>query len=61
MPSAPGKTTWQLRTSVFKGEVGFGAGFAHRLDTNVPLALYGGYGNGGGREHTAYIGIGGEF
>ena len=35
-------------------------GFAHRLNTSVPLAIVGGYGNGGGREHTAYVGLGGE-
>ena len=27
----------------------------------LPLAFIGGYGNGGGREHTAYLGLGGEF
>ncbi len=61
MPSAPGKTTWQMRGSVFQGEGGFGFGFAHRLNTAVPLSVVGGYGNGGGVEHTAYLGLGGEF
>ena len=61
MPSAPGRTTWQLRGSTFHGEYGVGFGFAHRLNTSVPLSLVGGYGNGGGREHTGYVGIGGEF
>ncbi len=60
-PSAPGRTTWQLRGSTFHGEYGVGFGFAHRLNTGIPLSIVGGYGNGGGREHTAYVGIGGEF
>ena len=61
MPSAPGRTTWQIRGSTFHGEYGVGVGFQHRLNTAIPLSIVGGYGNGGGREHTAYIGFGGEF
>ena len=60
MPSAPGRTTWQIRGSTFHGEYGVGVGFQHRLNTAVPLSIVGGYGNGGGREHTAYLGFGGE-
>jgi autotransporter adhesin len=61
MPSAPGKTTWQVRASTFQSEYGLGFGFAHRLNTSMPLSIVGGYGNGGGNEHTAYVGLGGEF
>jgi autotransporter adhesin len=61
MPSAPGKTTWQIRGSTFQSEAGFGFGFAHRLNTSMPLSIVGGYGNGGGTQHTAYVGLGGEF
>jgi trimeric autotransporter adhesin len=61
MPSAPGKTTWQVRGSTFQSEAGFGFGFAHRLRTAIPLSIVGGYGNGGGTQHTAYVGLGGEF
>lgn len=61
MPSAPGKTTWQMRGSTFQNEYGVGFGFAHRLRTAMPLNVVGGYGNGGGVEHTAYVGLGGEF
>ena len=31
------------------------------LNTSMPLSIVGGYGNGGGNEHTAYVGLGGEF
>ena len=61
MPSAPGKTTWQVRGSTFQSQTGFGFGFAHRLNTGIPLSIVGGYGNGGGNQHTAYVGLGGEF
>jgi trimeric autotransporter adhesin len=61
MPSAPGKTTWQIRGSTFQNEFGAGFGFAHRLYTDTPLNIVGGYGNGGGNQHTAYVGVGGEF
>jgi trimeric autotransporter adhesin len=61
MPSLPGRTTWQVRTSTFLNEYGAGFAFSHRLNTRMPLAFVGGYGNGGGRDHTGYIGLGGEF
>jgi autotransporter adhesin len=61
MPSAPGKTTWQIRGSTFQSEFGAGFGFAHRLYTATPLNIVGGYGNGGGVQHTGYVGLGGEF
>jgi len=61
MPSAPGKLAWQVRGSTFQSEYGLGFGVAYRLNTSVPLNVIGGYGNGGGREHTAYVGLGGEF
>ena len=61
MPSAPGKTSWQVRGSTFQSQTGFGFGFAHRLHTSMPLSIVGGYGNGGGTQHTAYVGMGGEF
>jgi trimeric autotransporter adhesin len=61
MPFAPGRTTWQMRGSSFLNEYGFGFAFAHRLNTGIPLSIVGGYGNGGGSEHTGYVGLGGEF
>ena len=61
MPSAPGKTSWQVRGSTFQSEFGVGFGFAHRLYTSTPLTIVGGYGNGGGNQHTGYVGLGGEF
>ncbi|RAI29226.1 adhesin, partial [Rhodoplanes elegans] len=61
MPSGPGKTTWQVRGSTFNGEFGVGFGMAHRLTTTTPLAVVAGYGNGGGTDHTGYVGLGGEF
>jgi hypothetical protein len=39
----------------------YGFGFAYRLHTSMPLDVVGGYGNGGGNQHTAYAGLGGEF
>ena len=61
MPSAPGKITWQIRASNFQNEYGVGFGFAYRLHAPIPLNVVGGYGNGGGNQHTAYVGLGGEF
>ena len=61
MPSAPGKTTWALNSSLFQGEVGVGLSMAHRLNTGLPMYVSGGYSSGGGREHVVRAGLGGEF
>jgi trimeric autotransporter adhesin len=61
MPSAAGRTSWAMNTSTFHGEYAFGGGLAHRLDTNVPMALTAGYAYGGGNNHGARVGLAGEF
>jgi hypothetical protein len=61
MPSAPGKTSWAVNTSVFRGEFGTGFSLAHRLRTAIPLAVTVAYGNGGGRENIVRMGLMGEF
>ena len=50
----------QVRGSTFQSEYGVGFGFAYRLYTDMPLTVVGGYGNGGGNQHTAYVGLGGS-
>jgi hypothetical protein len=61
MPSARGKTAWTMNSALFNGEVGVGFAMAHRLNTDTPLYLSGGYSSGGGREHLVRAGLGGEF
>lgn len=61
MPSAPGKTTVQVRAAAYRGETGTGITIAHRLDANLPVVLSAGYSNGGGREHIVHVGGGFEF
>jgi hypothetical protein len=61
MPSAPGKTSWAVNGATFQGEFGAGFSVAHRLPTNVPLAVTAAYGNGGGSAHVGRVGLMGEF
>jgi hypothetical protein len=49
----------QIRGSTFQSEYGFG--FACRLHASMPLNVVGGYGNDGGNQHTAYVGLGDDF
>lgn len=49
-----------MRGSAYRGEGGFGFGFAS-LNVAAPLSVIGGHGNGGGTEHTAHLGVSGEF
>src|SRR5205085_7749090 len=60
-PSAPGKTTVAVNTGFFQGQTGVGIGFAHRLNTSVPVIVSGAYGNGGGDTHIGRAGVAVEF
>jgi hypothetical protein len=61
MPSAPGRTIWAVNGATFQGEFGAGFSVAHRLPTNVPIAVTAAYGNGGGSAHVGRVGLMGEF
>jgi autotransporter adhesin len=61
MPSAPGRTSWATNVATFRGEFAGGASFAHRFNTDFPLAITGGYAYGGGSNHGARLGLQGEF
>ena len=50
-----------MPTGFFESQVGVGVAFAHRLNTAIPMALVGGYGNGGGTEHTGMSGLWANF
>ena len=51
MPSAAGKTDVSVHTGLFENYTGFGMAFSHRLNTDVPLAIDGGFAHAGQREH----------
>ncbi|TXN78345.1 hypothetical protein FV234_22760 [Methylobacterium sp. WL8] len=61
MPSAPGRTTMSFKASSYRGEYGGGFTVAHRLDTALPVVVFGSYSNGSGREHVVSGGGGFEF
>ncbi|WP_374297443.1 hypothetical protein, partial [Sphingomonas sp.] len=61
MPSEPGRTSWVANTAVFRGEVGFGGAVAHRLNTDMPLAITAGVAYARGGNTTARFGMAGEF
>ncbi|MFC5555347.1 hypothetical protein [Methylobacterium iners] len=61
MPSLPGKTSWTLNSSTFRGEWAGGVALAHRLDTNVPIALTAGYSFSQANQQGARAGPAGEF
>lgn len=61
MPSAPGRTSWAVNTAAFRGEWALGAALAHRLDTQIPVAITAGYAYGGSDSHGVRVGLQGEF
>ena len=55
------KTTITVKGAGYRGEAGAGFTIAHRLDTNMPVLVFGSYSNGGGSEHVVSGGAGFEF
>ena len=60
-PSAPGKTSYTANTAVFMGQVAFSASISHRLNTDSPFAVTGGFSVGGGNQVGGRVGVAGEF
>lgn len=62
MPSAPGKTSWAGNVAKFRDQYAMGFSFAHRLNSNAPLAMTAGlaYTPGTG-DKAGRIGMAGEF
>ena len=60
MPSAPGRTSWTVNTSEYRGEHALGGSLAHRFDTNIPLALHVGF-SISGSTRAVNAGLQGEF
>ncbi|KAF0109509.1 MAG: hemagluttinin-like protein, partial [Hyphomonadaceae bacterium] len=60
MPSVAGRTAYTVNFGVFHDETAIGASFAHRFDTEKPMALTAGF-SSSGNESVGRIGIAGEF
>lgn len=58
-PSEPGRTSYASNVAVFRGEVGFSAGIAHRFDGDFALTAGATY--AGGKNTAVRAGIAGEF
>jgi autotransporter adhesin len=59
-PSAPGKTTFTLQSGFFENYAGVGVAFAHRLNTDMPIDIEGGFAHAGG-ENVGRVGLSIEF
>ena len=61
-PLAPGRTTFAVNGSLYRGEGGVGFAFQHRLSgTSIPVYVSGGFGSGGGTEHVGRLGMAFEW
>ncbi|GGE07422.1 hypothetical protein GCM10011529_12300 [Polymorphobacter glacialis] len=61
MPSAPGRTSYTLNGSTFRGEQAIGGSVAHRFGTAQPFALTAGFAFAGEGNNAARVGVAGEF
>ena len=62
MPSQPGKTSWAGNVAKFRDQYAMGFSFAHRLNSNIPLAMTAGVAyTPGTSDVTGRVGIAGEF
>ena len=60
MPSAAGKTVLSVHSGLFENYTGVGMAFSHRLNTDTPLAIDGGFAHAGS-ENVARVGFSVEF
>lgn len=61
MPSGPGRISYTANASVYRGQLGIGASFAIRTNTEDPLALTFGISHAGGKNTAVRAGVAGEF
>lgn len=60
-PSAPGKTSYVLNGSVFRGEPAVGGSLMHRIDSDTPFAIGVGFSLAGKKNNAFRAGVAGEF
>jgi len=63
-PSAPGKTTFNVNTAFYNGEIGYGVGVAHRFDISpdVPVVVSGSFGASSNfNDQVGRVGLSFEF
>ena len=60
-PPEPGQTSYQAKTAVFRGEVGFSASLSHRLKTDIPISITAGVSHSGGSNTGASFAVSGVF
>ena len=61
MPSEPGRTSYVLNGSLFRGQEAIGGSIAHRFATDAPLAVTAGFAFGGNDNNLVRVGVAGEF
>lgn len=61
MPSAPGRMTYVLNGTAYRGEQAAGGSVMYRLNTKSPFAISGGVSYGGRNNTAIRVGIAGEF
>jgi len=61
IPSAPGKLTYALNGSAYRGQYATGGSMMYRLNTSNPMAVGMGFSYAGNKETAVRFGIAGEF
>ena len=61
MPSAPGRTSYDINVASFRGEQAVGVSLKYRLNLSDPTAVSVGFSSSGQRNQAARVGISGEF
>jgi hypothetical protein len=61
LPSAPGRTSYVLNGSTFRGEFAIGGSIMHRLNSDTPVAIGVGFAFAGEDNNGVRVGVAGEF
>ncbi|HEX8238754.1 MAG TPA: hypothetical protein VF574_03335 [Allosphingosinicella sp.] len=61
MPSEPGRVSYTLNGSIYRGEKAVGGSMMYRLNTSAPMAFGAGISHAGGGSTAVRVGVAGEF
>jgi autotransporter adhesin len=61
MPSEPGRISYSLNGTSYRGEQAAGGSMMYRLNTKRPFAISGGVSYGGNNSTAVRLGVAGEF
>ena len=61
IPSEPGRFSYAINGSAYRGAYAAGGSMMYRLNTSKPMAVGFGFSKAGGKNNAVRVGVAGEF